>query len=219
MKTILRPFIFILLFCCSSASGQGQVEYGIRFLPQATTFRYNQGVGPVIDFSKGTAPYDFRVRTAQGVGVVFNPLQRLRLGADLLYSLQGGGYYARKTNLDYLKLPLWIGFNSASKRKISFTIQAGFEVGYLLNAKLKYEAGTVTDIRSYVNRTSYGLSLAAGVKFRVLQNYFMTTQLYIYSDIPALASTNKIFGVYNYIYPGLRISLDGVFVPAKKNTP
>ncbi len=126
----------------------------------------------------------------------------------MLYSLQGGGYEQRKTNLDYLKLPLWIGYNSSRKRKIIFTVQSGIELSYLVSAKLKYPEGRTLDIYSYVNSTNWGIPFAIGAKFKVYRSYFLSTQLYVYSDINSLAKTNTVFGVYNYIYPGLRISID-----------
>jgi len=208
MKNILIATFAGLLAGSSICYSQDKIEVGVRFIPQATTFRYTQGVGPVIDFLKISAPYYYRVRTAQGVGITYNPLQRVRIGADFLYSLQGGGYEQRKTNLNYLKLPLWIGYNSAASRRIIFTVQSGVELSYLLSARVKYPEGKPLDIHSYVNRTSWGIPFAIGVKFKVYRSYFLSIQLYVYSDINTLAKTNAVFGVYNYIYPGLRISID-----------
>ena len=197
-----------LLMILSVGHAQSKWELGIRFIPQSTTFRYNQGIGPLYDFLKVTAPYYSRIRTAQGVGVTYNYLPHLHLGADLLYSLQGGGYEHRKTNLNYLKLPLWIGYNSSIKRKLIFTVQSGVELSYLLRAKMKYEDGQNEDIRRYVKKASGGIPIAMGVKFKVLHSYFVHTQLYLYTDWNSISKTNSVFGVYNYVYPGFRISID-----------
>ena len=94
--------ILLLLLFNAACFSQNKIELGVRCIPQATTFRYTlglPGVSPVLDYLK-LSPYYFRIRTAQGIGAIYNPVQRLRLGADLLYSLQGGGYKERKTNFE-----------------------------------------------------------------------------------------------------------------------
>lgn len=216
MKSVLSILLLSVSLSSSLCYSQSKLEVGVRFIPQATTFRYTQGVGPIVDFLKASSPYYFRIRTAQGIGLTYNPIQRLRLGADLLYSLQGGGYEARKTNLNYLKLPLWFGYNSAANRRLIFTVQTGIELSYLVSAKMKYEDGEPVDIRHYLTKTSWGIPLAMGVKFKVYQSYLITTQLYLYSDLNTLAKTNTVFGAYNYIYPGLRICIDQNFDTFKR---
>jgi hypothetical protein len=219
MKSILTLTVFGLLTVSSIGHAQDKrdkIEIGLRFIPQATTFRYTQGVGPIVDFLKISAPYYQRIRTAQGVGLTYNPLQRLRLGADVLYSLQGGGYEQRKTNLNYLKIPFWIGYNSTVRRRIIFTIQSGVELSYLVSAKMKYPEGKPVFISHYVNRISLGIPFAMGIKFKVYRSYFLSVQLYVYSDLNTLAKTNNTFGVYNYVFPGLRMSVDQSLTVFKK---
>ena len=208
MKSIFTLLIIGFLFFSSVSYSQSKFTLGIRVTPQTTTFRYTSGTNPALDYLKSNASYYFRVRTALGIGLIYNPIQRFRLGTDLLYSLQGGGFEQRKTNLNYLTLPLWIGYNASAKRKIIFTVQSGIQFSYLVSARMKYQDGQSEDIGQYVNKSSWGIPLAVGVKFKVRQTYFITTQLYLYSDFSTIAKTNPQFGVYNYIYPGIRISID-----------
>ncbi len=210
MRKNFHVALLSLFFTASMGYSQSKFELGVRIIPQATTFRYSSGipeVSPALDYLK-LSPYYFRVRTSQGVGIVYNPVQRLRLGADLLYSLQGGGYKERKTNLSYLNLPLWLGFNSKAKRKLIFTIQSGIQFSCLLRAKNKFGDGTSTNISHYVSRFTWGVPFSMGMKFKVHQTYFMTAQLYVYTDFFPIAKTNASFGVYNYVYPGVRICID-----------
>ncbi|MEJ7644815.1 MAG: outer membrane beta-barrel protein [Chryseolinea sp.] len=213
MKNIVK--ILFASFCVTSATSyaQSNVEVGIRFMPQVVALRYDYGVGSSYDFLKTALPGNFaphysRVRTSQGIGIVYNPVQKIRLAADLLYSLQGGGYEERKTNLNYIKVPLLVGYNASPNRKLIFIVQTGIELSYLTSATIKREDGEVTNIRNYLNKTTWGVPFAIGFKFRVLDAYFITAQLYLYSDFHTLSKTNKALGVYNYVYPGLRISLD-----------
>lgn len=208
MKSILSIATSGLILFSSVCYSQNKVEIGLRFIPQATTFRYTSGAGALSDFLKVNAPYYSRIRTAQGMGILYHPYKRLSLGADLLYSLQGGGYEQRGTNVNLLKLPLWIGYNSSAKRKLIFTIQSGIELSCLLSAKVKYQDGESANISHYLNKASLGIPFTIGVKFRMLHSYCFTLQFYLYSDITSIASTNDTFGVYNYIFPGIRISID-----------
>lgn len=212
MKIILSAFLLGLGVWPSLVYSQNTIEVGLRFTPQATAIRYRHGVGNKYDFLKTAIPNEFaphysRIRTAQGVGIIYNPFLKLRLGADLLYSLQGGGYEQRKTNLNYLKIPIWFGYNSSPKKKLIFTVQTGIELSYLVRAKVKYENETI-DIRKYVNNTTWGVPFAIGIKFKAYTTYYVTTQLYLYSDFHTLSKTNSEFGAYNYVYPGIRISID-----------
>ena len=185
---------------------QGTWQVGVRFSPQAPTFRYETGF-PLQDFLKD-APSYFRVRTAQGIGFLYQPHDRFSIGADILYSLQGGGYASRKTNLNYVKLPIWIGYAASSARKLVFNLQTGVDVAYLTKATLHYSDGETVDIARYVNRTNWGASVAIGLKFRVYQLYWLNTQVMLHTDVKSLSRTNPAFGVHNYILPGIRISLD-----------
>lgn len=196
-----------------ATQAQQRVELGLRIMPQATAIRYDGGLGAQVELlrvltPKSFAPNYFRVRAAFGVGILYYPLKRLRLGADLLYSLQGGGYEQRKTNLSYFKMPLWFGFNSLPRRKVIFTIQTGIELSCLAFAKLKYQNGDKTSISPSINRLSWGIPLAMGLKFRCFSTYYMTAQVYVSTDFSTLSKTNKDFGAYNLIYPGIRLSID-----------
>ncbi|MEO6230947.1 MAG: outer membrane beta-barrel protein [Ferruginibacter sp.] len=209
IKTAFKSILtFILFTVATGCFGQSKVELGVRVILQRTTLRYTSGVGAAADFLKINAPYYSRWRTALGVGIVYNPLKKVRLGADLLYSLQGGGYEERKNNLNYIKLPLWIGYNASPNRKLIFSVQSGIELSYLVRAKIKYATGEKADIRQYVNKISLGIPFAMGVKFKVSSSCYLTTQVYLYTDVNTLSKNNKTFGAYNYIYPGLRIAID-----------
>jgi hypothetical protein len=214
----MKHYVISLLIAGSSLvtsamHAQSKVELGLRIMPQATAIRYDAGLGTQAEVlkvltPKSFAPHYFRVRAAFGLGALYYPLKRLRLGADLLYSLQGGGYRQRKTNLGYFKLPLWIGFNSLPKRNVIFTIQTGIELSCLAFAKLKYQDGDKTSIGSSINRLSWGIPFAMGVKFKCFSTYYMTAQVYIATDFSTLSKTNHTFGAYNLIYPGIRLSID-----------
>jgi hypothetical protein len=192
---------------------QSTWQIGIRIIPQSTTLRYDTGF-PVQDFLKDT-PYYSRVRAAFGIGVVYQPFPRWSIGADLLYSMQGGGYEERRTNLNYLKIPLWLGYSASADRKVQFNVQAGIDATYLVRATMRYRDGETVNIARYLNRTNWGPGLALGTKFKVGEQYTLNTQLLLYTDIRSLSKTDTAFGAHNYILPGLRLSLDRGLSPRR----
>lgn len=207
MKCIsLCSFIITSLLQCPYSYAQSKLSVGVRFLPSATMFRYNTGI-PIADFLK-IAPHYSRIRTAQGMGITYNPVRKLHVGADLLYAFQGGGFAQRRADLNYINLPLWVGYNTAPEKKMIFTIQSGIQLSYLINAKLRYESTPSVNIAQYLHKTTFGVPLAVGFKFRLAPSCYLSTQLYLSSDLRSLSRTNKEFGVYNYVFPGLRIALD-----------
>lgn len=207
MKCISQFTLIISILLLSPCGyAQNKLSAGLRFLPSATMFRYDTGI-PIADFLK-IAPHYSRIRTAQGVGISYNPIRKLNVGADLLYAFQGGGFEQRRTDLSYMNVPLWIGYNTAPEKKLIFTIQSGIQLSYLINAKLKYENGTSSNIAPYLHKMTIGVPLAVGFKFRLTPLYYLSTQLYLSSDLKSLSRTNKEFGVYNYVFPGLRIAFD-----------
>ena len=195
---------FLHLASCGLA--QNKLLVGVRFLPSATMFRYDTGI-PIADFLK-IAPHYSRIRTAQGLGLSYNPTRKLNVGCDLLFSFQGGGLEQRRANLGYLNVPLWVGYNTAPEKKLIFTIQSGIQLSYLTHAKLSYENGVSTNITPYLRKTTIAVPFAAGFKFRLRPSYYLSTQLYLSSDLKSISRTNKEFGVYNYVFPGLRIAFD-----------
>ncbi len=195
---------FLHLGPCSFA--QNKLSVGVRFLPSATMFRYDTGI-PIADFLK-IAPHYSRIRTAQGLGLSYNPTRKFNLGCDLLFAFQGGGFKQRRTDLGYLNVPLWIGYNTAPEKKLIFTIQSGIQLSYLAYAKLRYEHGASANITRYLRKTTIAIPFATGFKFRLAPSYYLSTQLYLSSDLKSISKTNKEFGVYNYVFPGLRIALD-----------
>lgn len=194
-------------------AAQSTWQIGLRIIPQATSLRHETGF-PLLDFLK-IVPYYFRVRPALGLGVVYQPYKHWYIGADLLYSMQGGGYEARRTNINYLKVPLWLGYSAADRRKVMFNLQAGLDVAYLVRATMHYQDGETVNIARYVNRTTWGPTMAIGAAVHLGEGYRLNTQLLVATDVRTLSRTEPSFGVHNYILPGLRFSLDRPLTPGR----
>ncbi|RKH64690.1 PorT family protein [Corallococcus llansteffanensis] len=203
MKMLLGAF---LLLAAVPASAREGVQLGVRFVPQSTSLLYDTGY-PLLDFLK-VAPHDTRLRTAQGLGVLYHPWEHWSLGADLLYSRKGGGFASRQVDLDYLEVPLWLGFNTSSSNRLMFNVQAGLEVGYAVRRQLRSTGGTSTDLSDSVDRVAWGVPVAVGVRCRLFAAYSVNAQLFVSAGLGSLVRTNPTLGVRNYVFPGLRLSVD-----------
>jgi hypothetical protein len=198
--------ILLLTALSHDVFSQPKWEVGIRLIPQSPSLRYKTP-SLISDYLK-LRPYYFRLRMAQGVGVAYHPHNRWSIAADLIYSMQGGGFKERKTNLNYFKIPVMIGYNARNSRKLIFNMQAGIDVNFLASAKLKYQDGETEDIGKYLNKLSLGVPFAIGWKFRLSKFYLINSQVYANTDFTSISSTNQSFKVSNYIMPGIRFSID-----------
>ncbi len=199
-------FFLIFIFLNGKAFAQKQIVLGVRFNPQSTSFQY-ETLAPANDFLKLT-PYYFRVRPAVGIGATYQAFKHWGVGADLLYSMQGGGYEARKTNINYIKIPLWFRYNTSNDRRLIVNFQAGVDLAWMASAKLKYQDGETINIINYANRFNWGASVALGVKFKILKSYYINTQVFLYKDFRTLSKTSSEFKVTDYVFPGIRLSID-----------
>ncbi|HEY0053853.1 MAG TPA: outer membrane beta-barrel protein [Pedobacter sp.] len=198
--------IFFLTALSDDLFSQPKWEVGFRIIPQSPSLRYKTP-SPISDFLKLT-PYYSRLRMAQGIGVVYHLHRRWSVAADIIYSMQGGGYKERKTNLNYFKIPVTIGYNARNSRKLVFNMQTGIDVNFLASAKLKYQDGQVEDIGKYLSKVSLGVPFSIGWKFKLSKSYLMNTQVYANTDFTSISKTDQSFKVNNYILPGIRFSVD-----------
>ena len=79
---------------------------------------------------------------------------------ELVYSAQGTKYDGDgnpKLNLDYLNIPVMAKFYVAE----GFSLEAGPQVGFLMSAKVKTDAGDA-DFKDFVNSTDFGVNFGAG---------------------------------------------------------
>lgn len=90
------------------------------------------------------------------------PSRGLGYRTELVFSRQGFSFdedgKLQEVTQDYIYLPNFTTFTIAQK----VMLQAGAQIGYLLNAEKKSSSGTESDIKEYMNRLDYGF--AGGVE-------------------------------------------------------
>lgn len=194
------------------------LEAGVRVIPQSSKFMNSSSTGDYLFADPIINRRGFRVRPAVGVGAMHYMAQHWTIGLDLLYSPQGGGYQRRRTNTNYLKIPLWLGYSAHRKRRLVFNTQVGIEYCYLLNAVLIDDfADQKSDVRSYVRRDYIGIAYTIGLK-KYLYNNTRAVNLQFYMSY-GLTNINRegSLVVRHLILPGLRITIDALALqPAEK---
>ncbi|MCO6162619.1 porin family protein [Flavobacterium sp. NRK F7] len=86
--------------------------------------------------------------------------EKFAIQPELLYSTQGTKYDGTgdpSLHLDYLNIPVMAKFFVTE----GLSLEAGPQVGFLLSAKLKTDAGDA-DFKEYVNSTDFGLNFGVG---------------------------------------------------------
>ena len=86
--------------------------------------------------------------------------EKFAIQPELLYSEQGTKYDGTgdpSLHLNYLNIPVMAKFYVAN----GLSLEAGPQVGFLLSAKLKTDAGD-GDFKEYVNSTDFGLNFGVG---------------------------------------------------------
>ena len=97
------------------------------------------------------------------VGAFFSPATKgLGYRTELVFSRQGFSFdedgQVQDVTQDYIYLPNFTTFTIAGKVQL----QAGAQIGYLLNAEKKSSSGSESDVMEYMNRFDYGF--AGGVE-------------------------------------------------------
>jgi len=121
---ILLPLLSLLIFGAGSAQS---LNFGVKAGPQITNFTHA---------SDSKAAFLYHAGGFATVGI----MDRLQAQAELLLSMSGSNNtetdYYKQRNM-YLNLPLTAKFRVYDR----LSVHSGFQLGYLLNAKLKITEG------------------------------------------------------------------------------
>ncbi|MCX7606479.1 MAG: PorT family protein [Bacteroidia bacterium] len=165
MKTF-RTIGVALLFMSWAWAQQGSLKVGVALLPQSTWLlnQDDSDAGPELDY---VTTWGF----AGGLTAAYNLTDYLGVGLDILYSSQGQKYkgttsgtnWTSRTQLNYLKLPFLLRFNSDPNSPVQFSFFVGPQLNYLLSYRDKIEAttsfGTAT---GEISGTTYTTTISGG---------------------------------------------------------
>lgn len=132
----------------------------------ATAQHANIGIKAGLNFSNIKTDNDIEYDNAIGyhVGLLahIHLANKFAMQPELVYSTQGADYELSgqdgEINLDYLNVPIMFQYMFDN----GFRLQAGPQIGFLLNAKQKYNGGS-DDLKDDSNRIDFGIG--AGVSY------------------------------------------------------
>jgi hypothetical protein len=116
-----------------------------------------------------------------GVGAGFNFTNRLGVGMDALYSLQGQRYKQNgiETNqkVNYVKIPVYFNYVADPSKTVSFTGKIGPQISFLTDSKLADKDGNTlkSNTKDLYKDATFGGMAAAGVQFKLDKKLFLTT--------------------------------------------
>jgi len=116
-----------------------------------------------------------------GVGTQYNFNGNMGIGLDVLYSLQGRKYdsagksYDQKN--DYIKIPVFLSYNSTPTKKIVFVGKLGPQLSILTSSKLNKDGLAKKDTRNRYKDITIGAVANAGLQFSIAKNLYLNTGL------------------------------------------
>ncbi|RZJ55927.1 MAG: PorT family protein [Flavobacterium sp.] len=158
MKKIILTAAAVMAFAFTNAQ---ETKFGVK----AGVNLANVGG----DFEDTSSKIGFHV----GGFAEFKLSDKFSIQPELLFSTQGaksdgqeedGIAYDAKLNLSYLNIPVMAKFYVAEK----FSLEAGPQIGFLLSAKSKYEAGSFSedvDVKDAYESIDFGVNFGAGYDF------------------------------------------------------
>lgn len=129
--------------------------------------------------------YDYKttIVPAFGLGVGYGITDRMGVGLDVLYSMQGqrselSGTETFQRN-DYLKLPLMFTYSTDPSKNTMFLAKVGPQLGLLTSSKLNDKDGEtlIDDTKDSYMSTDFGAMLSLGASFRLTENLRLNTSL------------------------------------------
>ncbi|GAB4235590.1 MAG: hypothetical protein Tsb0034_09840 [Ekhidna sp.] len=170
-----KGFIFCLLGLISVASysQDHSVKKSIELKAHYSLQRPFYSVNIPLDIV--ALPKDWRMRHAIGLDVRYYLGTRWFATYGTSFSQEGGGYSQQRTNANYWKNAVHLGYSAKQNRKLIFEMYTGLEHSILINAKFKDKNnGTVENIEEYLSNSFVSIPLGIGLKSRVGKTYFFT---------------------------------------------
>lgn len=208
MKKLLpNVFLAMCLMIGSTLYAQQGLKVGAFVLPQNSLLLNADDSG----LSDDAFQYELLGGMAGGLALGYNPIEYFGIRLNVLYSQQGGKSSTRSgvesrdhyvTRLEYLKIPLMIGFNSGfTNNKLIFSLYGGVQAGFLnraytYNNSVAYEAPlpeNYTDFPTVSERyESFDLSAVGDIGLDIVLTYNMVLNLHLRGDYSLQDAEDKL---------------------------
>jgi hypothetical protein len=172
MKKLLM-YSFVLLLCSSLSAQHTGIYAGLNgaFQKSAISCSDDSDAGGQLDFEN-------TYKQAFGFDLGYNFDPKIGIQTGVIYSQQGQKYITvgvpdakYVTDLRYLKFPVLFCYHLRSDKKLSFLIQAGFQLSLLLEAKSSRENAfgfytpKYVDVKDYYTSLPVELAMGIGLQY------------------------------------------------------
>jgi hypothetical protein len=195
MKRIFLAVLAVAALMNNEANAQKGFSLSVKATPQISFLQNDD------DFENTSLLAKATFNTSIGIGAGYNLTNRLGVGLDVLYSLQGKRYeiygVETKQKINYVKIPVYFSYNGDASRSLSFIGKVGPQVSILADSKLVDKDGEdiIPDTKDRYNDVTFGAMAAAGPQFKLNNKVFLTSMLRFDYDF-----TNAEDDSYHY-YP------------------
>ena len=182
-KIFMYAFGISTLIIVNTANAQKGFSVSVKATPQFS-FLQNKDDNNNNNYSqKATFNTNF------GIGGAYNFTDRIGVGADLLYSLQGQRYKLNNSGEfnqknEYVKVPVYFSYNNDASKKIAFIGKLGPQVSFLTASKLddKDGHGIIGDTKNRYKSVTFGAMALAGAQYKMMHNFYLSTALRFDTD-------------------------------------
>jgi hypothetical protein len=182
-KVFMYAFAFGALIIANTANAQKGFSVSVKATPQFS-FLENKDDNNNDNYSRKAT-----FNTNFGIGGGYNFTNKIGVGADVLYSLQGQRYSLGSSNEvnqknEYIKVPVYFSYNTDVSKKVSFIGKVGPQVSFLTASKLDDKDGheIVGDTKDRYKSTTFGAMASAGAQYKLNPNLYLSTAVRFDSD-------------------------------------
>lgn len=176
-KHLILGTALVAALSANTAMAQEGLNLSVKGIGQ-TSWMLNADNSDVSTFD-----YKTTIVPAFGLGVGYGLTDRMGIGLDVLYSMQGqrsevaGAEFFQRN--DYLKIPLMFTYNTDPSRNTMFLAKVGPQLGLLTGSKLDNGDGEtlIDDTKDSYVSTDFGAMLSLGASFRLTENLRLNTSL------------------------------------------
>ncbi len=162
---------FLIFLKPVELSAQNKIEAGPIISLQSPKF-LNESLLDI------TSSKYFRIRPSIGGFARYYMGRHFYTEYNLSYSFEGGGFKQRKTNLDFIRNEIFIGYTTLIEKRNSFSFKIGYTYCILTNAKLIDEhAGTKDDVSEYIQSYYNSFPIALNYKRQIKDNLFLNINM------------------------------------------
>ncbi len=157
MKRLLPLIILLIVLKTGFSQLSFDNKYEIGIFVGINNVRFQNG--HIVDY---LIPKDHRLRPTVGLSLRRNLRPHLFLKYESSFSAEGGGFITRRTNLNFIKNQVSIGYTTVSSRMNRYQIGISYSLNFLLNASYRNVNDEKLNIRTYYKWAYHGLGIDLG---------------------------------------------------------